>query len=566
MAILKHINELVEIAARKGIRYAVLCPGSRSAALTIAFARHQDINAISIADERSAGFIALGIAQITKIPTVLVCTSGTAAYNFAPAVAEAYFQGIPLIVLTADRPPEWIHQYDGQTIFQGNIFGKHVKKSFELPVNPRVEDEFWHNRRIINEALNLAITDNPGPVHINIPIREPFYPDEEEDFTFPDAKIINKIPVDKVLSENFWQDFLDKIDSNSKILLVAGQNQKLYLTRNIGSIAEKYKIPLVSEIISNISGETINTDIFINALKIHDVYPEDLSPDILITCGKSILSKNFKNFLRKNKPKYHYHIQEIEELIDPFQSLTHQVNVSQEYFFDELSNRLTNITIDANRINYYNSWNEIYQSGMDRVEAFIENLHFSEFKSVDYVLKNIPDNSIVHLANSMVVRYANILGLPRNKNIEIFSNRGTSGIDGSFSSAVGNALVSDSLVTLLIGDLSFFYDRNAVWNNLKLNNLRIVLFNNRGGNIFKIIDGPANLPEVKIFFETEQNYNAQHLCEEANINYYLVNDNLSLTRSLDDFFQYSDRPKLIEIMLNGDENVEIFKKFKQIFL
>ncbi len=232
----------------------------------------------------------------------------------------------------------------------------------------------------------------------------------------------------------------------------------------------------------------------------------------------------------------------------------------------ELSKRIGSIPDSNSRTEYYKLWNEIHQIGKQKFDKFITDLKFSEFKAVDYVISQIPNNSIIHLANSMVVRYANIVGLPENRNIEVFANRGTSGIDGSFSSAVGNALFSDKLVILMIGDLSFFYDRNAVWNNLKLSNLRIILFNNGGGNIFRIIDGPGKLPEVKDFFETEQQLCAEYFCKESNIDYTSVNDLERLFTIFDNFFQISNRPKLIEIKVNGDENVDIFNDFKQIFI
>ena len=173
---LQPIWNIAHICYKHGIENVIISPGSRSAPLTLAFARHENLNCKVVADERSAAFVALGIAQQTGKPVVLICTSGSAAYNYAPAIAEAYFQQIPLLVLTADRPPEWIDQLDGQTIRQNNIYGKHVKESYTLPVDLSHKDAIWHVGRIVSEAINLSKTYPFAPVHINAPFREPFYP------------------------------------------------------------------------------------------------------------------------------------------------------------------------------------------------------------------------------------------------------------------------------------------------------------------------------------------------------------------------------------------------------
>ncbi|MEM9858842.1 MAG: thiamine pyrophosphate-binding protein, partial [Bacteroidota bacterium] len=191
---LQSVFNLIEICARHGLERAVISPGSRNAPLTIALARNQNIKCRSISDERSAAFIALGIAQQLGKPTLLCCTSGSAALNYAPAIAEAFFQQIPLIVLTADRPPEWIDQYDGQTIRQNEIYGKHVKKSFTIPVDLENKASEIHANRIMNEAVNSSIDFPQGPVHINFPFREPFYPEKEIKFELaPDVKVFTAV-------------------------------------------------------------------------------------------------------------------------------------------------------------------------------------------------------------------------------------------------------------------------------------------------------------------------------------------------------------------------------------
>ncbi|MCZ6899543.1 MAG: thiamine pyrophosphate-binding protein, partial [Bacteroidetes bacterium] len=197
--ILQPIIDVAEICARKGIKDAILSPGSRCAPLTIGFAKHQNIKTKTISDERSAAFIALGIAQKSKNPVALICTSGTAVLNYGPAIAEAYFNHVPLVVITADRPPQWINQSDGQTIFQENVYGKHVKGFFSLSPKHRSQESVEQVTDIVTEAYDLCISYPPGPVHINVPIDEPFYPVKEEKITFSselkiaiDPKNVNK--------------------------------------------------------------------------------------------------------------------------------------------------------------------------------------------------------------------------------------------------------------------------------------------------------------------------------------------------------------------------------------
>ena len=569
MAILQPIHNIAEICSRKNVKTAILCPGSRSAALTISMVRHPDIETFSISDERSAGFIGLGVAQVTGKTVSLVCTSGTAAYNFAPAVAEAFFQEIPLLILTADRPPEWIHQYDGQTIYQKDIFGKHVKKSFELPTDYTNGDAVWQIERVLNEAINLTQQFPKGPVHINVPIREPFYPTELEKITFDrNVRIIENVAIEKKLPNTFWNEFKEIWQSAEKKLIIVGHRQSSELNKTLANLSEEFNVPVVADIISNVNTiEPILADVFLSSKD--DNFKNKLKPDLLVTCGKSIISKNLKLFIRKNKPKYHFHIQENGELIDPFQTLTHKVEVSPEYFFKQLFEDLDFQKFkegdEEDENEYFDLWNESSNKAKVKLNQFLRNSNFCEFKTIDFVIDKLPENSIFHIANSMVVRYSNLIGLKKGKNVEIFANRGTSGIDGSLSSAVGCAIKTDKIVTCLIGDMSFFYDRNAFWNSYLPDNLRVIVLNNHGGNIFRIIDGPNKQPEVSEYFETKQHSSAIHFCNENNVEYHQVCDEKDLELCFQNFYEKSSRPILIEIELDGNINVEIFVTYKKLF-
>jgi 2-succinyl-5-enolpyruvyl-6-hydroxy-3-cyclohexene-1-carboxylate synthase len=569
--LLKPIINLVDILARKGVNNALISPGSRNAPLTIALVRHPDIITKSISDERSAAFMALGMAQNLHQPVALCCTSGSAAYNYAPAVAEAFFQEIPLIILTADRPKEWIHQHDGQTIYQTDIFGKHVKQSFEIGADYEHPDAVWHIERTINHAVNLAKTEPRGPVHINIPLREPFYPAENEEIIFNgDARIVELLESEKNLSNESWANLMNEFQGFDKILIAGGQqelNSDLALILN--NLQEEFQVVCLGDSISNFGFEAISKhDIFLKPEN------ENLRPELLITFGKSFISKGLKAFLRKNKAVEHWHLQPGDHLIDNFQSLTKIIPMMPLDFFKKLYEDLDFEQFkggdeEERDGTFLNDWFSQERKAKFYVERFFDNIihqeNFNEFYCIKYLMDSLPGNCQLHLANSMSVRYANYVGVEPKKNIEIFANRGTSGIDGCVSTAVGQALSTDKLVFLLVGDVAFFYDRNGLWNQYLPNNLRIILLNNHGGGIFRMIDGPSKQPELNDYFETIQSQNAERTAADAGMDYFIVKNVEDLEKYSIEFLSSQGKSKIIEIETDSINNTEIFKKFKTEF-
>jgi 2-succinyl-5-enolpyruvyl-6-hydroxy-3-cyclohexene-1-carboxylate synthase len=569
--LLKPIINLVDILARKGVNNALISPGSRNAPLTIALVRHPDIITKSISDERSAAFMALGMAQNLHQPVALCCTSGSAAYNYAPAVAEAFFQEIPLIILTADRPKEWIHQHDGQTIYQTDIFGKHVKQSFEIGADYEHPDAVWHIERTINHAVNLAKTEPRGPVHINIPLREPFYPAENEEIIFNgDARIVELLESEKNLSNESWANLMNEFQGFDKILIAGGQQElNSDLAPILNNLQEEFQVVCLGDSISNFGFEAISKhDIFLKPEN------ENLRPELLITFGKSFISKGLKAFLRKNKAVEHWHLQPGDHLIDNFQSLTKIIPMMPLDFFKKLYEDLDFEQFkggdeEERDGTFLNDWFSQERKAKFYVERFFDNIihqeNFNEFYCIKYLMDSLPGNCQLHLANSMSVRYANYVGVEPKKNIEIFANRGTSGIDGCVSTAVGQALSTDKLVFLLVGDVAFFYDRNGLWNQYLPNNLRIILLNNHGGGIFRMIDGPSKQPELNDYFETIQSQNAERTAADAGMDYFIVKNVEDLEKYSIEFLSSQGKSKIIEIETDSINNTEIFKKFKTEF-
>jgi len=565
---LQPIYDIAEICALKGIEQAVLCPGSRCAPLISAFTNHPKVKTHTFSDERSAAFIANGMALATNNPVALVCTSGSAAYNFAPAVAEAYYQQIPVVVLTADRPKEWIDQLDGQTIQQQNIFGNHVKKYFELPQDYEHADALWFINRTINEAINLANQIPKGPVHINVPLREPLYPSQGENIKFSDSvRIIDQPTEEKLLSEETLDTLKTSLSTFNKVLIVGGQHTlDTELATLLDKFSKQHHIPVVADVISNLhllSNGVSHTDSMLGQSKA-DVQ-KALQPELLITFGKSILSKNLKLFLRKYKPTAHWHIQHAGVVADTYQSLTTHLGVSPKVFFQQLTEVVSKTGFEGQkRENYFRLWEAEEHRTVRATQSFFSPPQLNEFSLVYEILKSLPSSCHLHLANSMSVRYANFIGLSEeHKNVEVFCNRGTSGIDGSSSTAVGHALLSKKPTFLITGDMAFFYDRNAFWHNYKLPNLRIIVLNNHGGAIFSMIDGPNQLPEASEYFITQQKLSARGLAQEYEI-VYLKLDNLRKMKNLfKDFFDFDGRTKILEIETKADDAKIVFDNFKK---
>ena len=499
----QHIYDLVGLCADIGVEKAVLCPGSRCAPLLIGFGKHPHIKTISITDERSAGFVGLGLAQQSGKPVVLVCTSGTAAQNFAPAVTEAFYQHVPLIVLTADRPPEWIDQWDGQTIHQENIYEPHMKGSF-------VFDE--EHVDVCRDTLALALDGAKGPVHLNIPIREPFYPESLDDIvlTTETRRAQRKDKINKI--ENaVWIEFESILNSSDKVFVLGGQMEP---NHELVELLNELDVPIIGDVISNLHG--VNDVIYSSDLLLKHA-DESLSPDFLITFGRSVISKNLKLFLRKHKPKHHWHIGK-GMVGDPFQSLTKTIESNPIIFFK----RWVELTTEIGRHGeiYNSKYSKVQIETNKRFSKLLDKTEFNYFSAVRNVLKQLPKNSVLHLGNSMPVRIANFIGL-NDSTIDVWCNRGTSGIDGVVSTAVGHAIAEPKWKhTLIVGDLSFFYDRNGLWLNHEFpTNLQIVILNDSGGGIFNMIPGPSSQGHLTELFTTQHQRTAKITAKEFNMNY-----------------------------------------------
>lgn len=529
-----------EICRLHGAQHVVLSPGSRNAPLIISFARNPGITKHIIPDERSAGFVALGIAQKLKEPVVLCCTSGTALLNYAPAVAEAFYREIPLIILSADRPPELIDQRDGQTIRQYDALRNHVKASVQLPVITNEKEDATYVS-ILESALAHSSQLSAGPVHVNIPFREPFYPSTDTTYSFNYDK-------KQFLSEDAEQEDTPTFNTaGKKILILTGQSPKNKVLSKALKVASQH-IPVIQAPLNNLNVNGIeHVDLFLNS-------QNELKPDILITSGLSVLSKRVKEFLKANKPAHHFHFDEAGVAVDTYHSTPVLVKST-------LSTFLSTLSLDEVDQGYLASWHTLTEKVKSLIPKTVESLPFSECKAFHQLSCSLPSGSDLHLSNSMPVRFADLFGVPPA--IETWCNRGTSGIDGCTSTALGSSLVSDRLNILLTGDLSFLYDRNAFFHNYTPSNLRIVVFNNKGGGIFRLIEGPKKLPELEEYFETRHERTAEYICLENGIKYATASNEEEIAEQLKFFYEPSEETKLLEIFTAPETNEQAFKQLKQ---
>ncbi|MDQ3072292.1 MAG: 2-succinyl-5-enolpyruvyl-6-hydroxy-3-cyclohexene-1-carboxylic-acid synthase [Bacteroidota bacterium] len=531
------------------MRHAVLCPGSRSAPLALSFMRHGGITCFVIPDERSAAYTALGISQSKQKPVALISTSGTAALNFAPAVAEAYFSNVPLIVFTADRPAEWIGQADNQAVYQQNIYGRHVCYYALWPVDLDNEDSAWFALRALNDALNIAQEGIAGPVHINVPLREPLYLDNPVEKTSYDFPFFER----QVVEERLPQNILDDLSRFKRIMVVAGTFPPQHALMNaLDELNPRFIF--LPDVTSNLHRSP-------QALEMSDLLPESITeheaphfaPDLLITFGGAVVSKSLRQYLRNCRELQHWHLSYDTEAVDTFRKLTKCIPVLPVTFFRDWA--AMNYSGDDNFINSWYTRNNLLKRAAMEV---LNDLPFSEPAAANSILRSIK-KGVLHLGNSLPVRY--VAAFPfLGENVAIYSNRGTSGIDGSVSAAAGHSMTSDLLNVLILGDLSFFYDRNGLWNNYLKSNFKIIVFNNHGGGIFRQLPGSASQPELEEYFAIRQPLNVRHTALQHNCSYIFCNSSETLVKSIEELLSDDNAPGILELDFSGNTTIAEVKK------
>jgi 2-succinyl-5-enolpyruvyl-6-hydroxy-3-cyclohexene-1-carboxylate synthase len=527
-------QSIIEICKAKGLNHIVISPGSRNAPLTIGFTNNPEFTCYSIADERCAAFFALGIAQQLQKPVAVVCTSGSALLNYYPAFAEAFYSQIPLVVISADRPQSKIDIGDGQTIRQENVFANHSLYNANL-----VEETSEENDIKIQKAINFAVIKR-GPVHINVPFEEPLYETVDAISVYPkiiDFHIDNKKLENLDVFVNQWNH------AKKKLILIGGCDPNFIQQSILDFLATDNSVVVMTEVTSNVHHFNFitNIDTIITPFIEEDFI--NFQPEILVTIGGMIVSKRIKAFLRKYKPQEHWHIDELRGY-DTFGCLTKHFQVTPNVFFNKFMSKILNVESD-----YLENALTIKKKRSEKTEAYLAKIPFSDFKAFEIILQNLSMHSQLQISNSSAIRYAQLF--PIDSSIEVFCNRGTSGIDGSTSTAIGAALASGKETVLITGDISFLYDSNALWNNYIPKKFKIILLNNGGGGIFRILPGHKESETFNTYFETSHLLTAEHIAKMYDFKYEKAEDEKSLKENL-------------EIALNTEESIilEVFTPTK----
>lgn len=543
---------LVQLCLDKGIEHIVISPGSRNAPLTIGFGEQPKFKCFSVVDERCAAFFALGIAQQLKKPVAVVCTSGSALLNYYPAVAEAFYSDIPLIVISADRPLDYIDIGDGQTIRQENVFENHILYSANC-----IEGEEFQikNETEINIALNTAI-ELKGPVHINIPFSEPLYHTIENQLIWPQN--VEPRLNDEALEEDLKPFISQWNNSKRKLILVGVLPPNSVEQQFVERLAKDESVLVLTETTSNLHDKTFISAIDQLIAPLTDEDLKKLQPDILLTFGGMVVSKKIKSFLRSFPPKQHWHV-DSKTAYDTFFVLNKHFKTTVNDFFSEFLPQTRTVSSD-----YRNNWLVVKQHRWERQEVYEREIPYSDFMVFSEIFKQLPQNIQLQLSNSATIRYAQLFDIPASA--QVFCNRGTSGIDGSMSTAVGAAYASKLQTVFLTGDLSFFYDSNALWNNYIPKNFKIIIVNNGGGGIFRILPGEKDSDLFDTYFETKHDLSAKNISEMYSFKYQWIDNKEGLTEGISNFFSKNEGPALLEIFTPSTVNDKVLLEYFKFIL
>lgn len=541
----ENVNILTALLVRHGVGHAVVCPGSRNAPIVHNLAECPDIECHPVTDERSAGFYALGIAQATHFPVAVCVTSGSALLNLLPAVAEAFYQHVPLVVISADRPQQWIDQLDGQTLPQPDALGRFVRHAVSLPLKA-VGEQHWHCNRLANEALLACRQGGEGPVHINVPIDEPLY-------TFTTPHLPEERMVQMVQPGVSVQQVALCVEDWTKAhrpLVVVGQcSQEKLMIEDFSSIIPHAVV--LNEALSIGCGAC-----HFDELLATGEIPDNMKPDFVLYLGDVLVSKSMRQFLRSLPDVPVWTVSEDGILHDITTKMSGVVEGNPGEVLTVIGNELSHCA--KHKVSKFIDW---WDERLGEIDEKIETYRapFSSMSAVSMLAEQVNELPFgyVHAGNSSAVRLANIY-VPKY----VYCNRGVNGIEGSLSTAAGFSLVVGEPVFCIIGDLSFFYDSNALWNQHLHGNLRILLLNNGGGGIFEKFEGLKQSAAREEYVMAKHSTSAQGLCQSFGINYKKATNSIELEQgigwltTLHDNPEAEGRPLLLEIVTTTENDAK----------
>lgn len=548
-------NILADLLIAHGVKHVVLSPGSRNAPLIIAISRREDLKCHVVIDERSAAFIALGMSIQSGSPVAIVCTSGTALLNYAPAVAEAYYRHIPLVVISADRPEEWIDQDDSQTLWQQDALAPYVKRSCDICARIDFPNGKWWTERMINDVLLEAVNSRPGPVHINVRLDAPL--NTQTDYETRSSRVISMVTPPQLLPVADVRNLANTIAAPHRVMIVAGFHEPDYkLNRSMMRLASLPNVVVMTESISN-----LHSPLFINRIdstlcRLSETEKDSLRPDTVITLGGAIVSRHIKDWLRNIPKLSHWHIGISHTTIDCFKHLTMRINMDAAPFLSQLASAMSRQKgVSA----YSQLWHDASMRASDLHDSYIEKAPWSDIKAMAHIFSNIPRSWNVHLSNGTPVRYAQLMD---NMNIHRSEcNRGVSGIDGCTSTALGSSAVFKGVTLLISGDMSFQYDISALSSEILSPRFKMIVICNGGGGIFRFIKATSEFPETEKYLAVGTNLPLSDLCKGYGISYFEADSCESLSHSFSQFVSESERPALLAIHTPPKLSADVLKGY-----
>lgn len=550
-------NILADLLIAHGIRNVVFSPGSRNAPLVMALSRREELKCDVVIDERSAAFIALGMGLQSGAPVAVVCTSGTALLNYAPAVAEAFYRCVPLIVISADRPEEWIDQDDSQTIWQQNALAPYVKRSCDIAAHLNFENGEWVCNRLVNDLLLEAVNGRRGPVHINIRLDAPL--NHQREFQPDMSRVVRMVSPSTELPTAEARRLGEKLAPPKKILIIVGFHEPdERLNRALVKLARRPNVAVMTETIANLHSPLFVSRIDSTLCRLSDEEKERLAPDVVITAGGALVSRFVKGWLRSLPEVEHWHVGVSHTTIDCFKHLTLRVEMAPAVFLRQLASAMQIFDTPSD---YGKEWQLAAARAVTDHDKYVDRCQWSDMKAFSYIVSRIPPRWNLHLSNGTPVRYAQLMDCSHIHRSDC--NRGVSGIDGCTSTALGASAVYNDTTLLITGDMSCQYDIAALSSTLVSKRFKMIVICNGGGGIFRFIPSTAALPELEKCFAVGTRLPLKDLAAGYGFAYYEAHDLTELKAAFAAFAANYIEPAILAVFTPPYESAEVLKQYFQ---
>lgn len=537
---------VADLLVSHGVKHAVLCPGSRNAPIILAIKARSELNSVVVVDERSAAFMALGMSVTLSEPVAVVCTSGSAVLNCAPAVAEAFYRRASLVVISADRPGEWIDQDDSQTIRQDGVLANIVKGSWDIPVENGSAAQEWYINRMFNDAMLCACASPRGPVHVNLQLDAPL--GRTAEYRSDRQRTISVINPAPQLSERDMAALVRRLLDSKRTLVIAGfmpPSEKASAALN--SLSRRPSIAVMHEAQANVAnGGRLISSIDGALSLLDDEGKRRMAPDLVITVGGSLVSRFVKKWLREAHPE-HWHVGTQPYSVDCFMSLSKRIEMEPSDFLPQLADALARSTL------VLSPYNELWSLLNSRLYAydyrFLAKCPWSDYLAMEMMMNLVPRHWTLHVSNGTAVRYCQLFNGGRFSRIEC--NRGVSGIDGCTSTAIGASMVGESTTLLITGDMSAQYDVGALACSCIKPNFKMAVLNNGGGGIFRFIESTRSLPHLDECFCCDVRLPLADLSRAYGFAYFEARSAEELAAAWPMFAAETSRPAMLNVVTDA---------------